>query len=381
MHVIGVFGLIATIVAGGPAHAQAGQGAQGAIAGVVRDSLGAGLSAAQITVAGTRLLATTDEAGRFRIERVAVGEHTVTVRRLGFRPETTVVEVRAGSPAEIGLVLVPVAAPLTPVVVNARAAAYDARLAGFNSRREKGVGHFVTRERLDAVHSYRFIDIMREVPGVRVGMLRGGSTVRMRGASCDPLVFIDGFPAAAGTVDLDMIDLSLVEGIEVYSGLATIPPEFISVRGQERCGVVAIWSRPHRNRQSRPSRSQPTDLERLVAERRVHTADEVDISASLEEGTAVPVYPDSLWRAGAGGRVVVELVVEPDGRVEESTLRVVSSTHAGFTSAVRAALGAAKFRAGAIGGRPVRQLVHLPFVFSADSAAARAAAERPPGRP
>jgi hypothetical protein len=36
----------------------------------------------------------------------------------------------------------------------------------------------------------------------------------------------------------DEIPLRWVAGIEVYSGLATTPPDF----GSGRCGVVAIWT-------------------------------------------------------------------------------------------------------------------------------------------
>lgn len=352
------------------------QTSTGSVTGAVRDSLGAGLSMAEVAIAGSRQSAMTDAEGRFRIARVRAGEHALRIRRLGYHPETTTVTVTGGAEASVDIVLTPAPSQLMPVRISGRAAVYDARLAGFNSRRERGVGYFITRERLDAVHSFRFVDIMREVPGVRVGLLRGGSTVRMRGASCDPLVFIDGFPAAAGTVDLDIMDLNSVEGIEVYSGLASIPAEFVSVRGQERCGVIAIWSRPHRGRPTRGGRGTPTDLERLVAERRVFTAEDVDVPVRLEEGTAVPVYPDSLWRARVPGRVVVELVVEPDGQFEPATLRVVSATHPGFASAVRTALNDARFRAGMHDGRPIRQLVLLPFVFSPDSA--DSAASLPP---
>lgn len=376
MRVLVLCGLLAVQFAAVRAEAQGGREG-GSVAGVVRDSLGAGLSAAAVSVASGRPRTTTDEQGRFRLDGVPAGEHVLTIRRLGFRPETVTVVVTGGAPAALEVFLAAAPTHLTPVVVRERAAVFDARLAGFNARRERGVGHFVTRERIDAAHSQRFIDILREVPGVRVGTLRGEGRVRMRGASCDPLVFIDGFPAAAGAVDLDMIDLNLVEGIEVYSGLASIPPEFVSVRGQERCGVLAIWTQPHRARASSASRGRGTDLERLVSERRVHTAEDVDVPARLEDGSAVPVYPDSLWRARVPGRVVIELIVGTDGRFEPGTFRVVSSTHASFTSAVRVALNEARFTAGTRGGRPVRQLIQLPFEFAADALPAAPLA-RPP---
>ena len=347
------------------ATAVGAQASRGVVIGVVRDSGGSGISSAHVQVEGTDRRATTGPDGSFRLERVPRGLGTLQVRRLGFRPATVTFLVEGAGEARVEVALVPVAALLPAVEIRERPEVFDARLRGFNERRHRGNGYFITRERLERVHSYRFIDIMREVPGVRVGMLRGAATVRMRGASCDPLVFLDGFPAAAGAVDLDMIDLGLVEGIEVYSGLASIPPEFISVRGTERCGVVAIWTRPYRAT-SRGGRGEPADLERLVADREVFTAEQVDAPAALAPGTAAPIYPDSLWRARVPGRVLVELVVDPSGVMQRGTLRIVSSTHPSFTSAVRVALDVASFRPATHGGRRVPQLVLLPFIFSAE---------------
>ena len=217
------------------------QTGRGAIVGVVRDSGGSGISSADVRVEGTNLRVITEPDGSFRLERVPSGLGTLQVRRLGFAPGTSTFRLEASGESRVDVSLVPLPAQLPAVRIRERPRVFDSRLRGFNERRQKGNGYFITRERLEQVHSYRFIDIMREVPGVRVGMLRGGATVRMRGADCDPLVFIDGFPAAAGTLDLDIIDLADVEGIEIYRGAASIPAAFN--RGTAACGVIVIWTK------------------------------------------------------------------------------------------------------------------------------------------
>jgi TonB family protein len=160
-----------------------------------------------------------------------------------------------------------------------------------------------------------------------------------------------------------MLDLSGVEGIEVYSGVATVPSEFMGARGTHGCGVVAVWSRPTRGRKRRTSGGDALDLEKLLASRVVYTSDQVDQQARLTPGSANPTYPDSLWRTRTTGRVLVEFIVDPAGAIEPGSLRIVSTTHPYFAGAVKVALENASFSAAALGGKPVRQIVQLPFVF------------------
>jgi TonB family protein len=167
-------------------------------------------------------------------------------------------------------------------------------------------------------------------------------------------------------MDLDMIDLSGVEGIEVYSGMS-IPAQFMVASGSEKCGVIAVWSRPFRPKPRNHAPVSRTELERLVADHTVFTADQVaEPAAWLGGGSELPVYPDSLWRARVPGRVVAEFIVGQDGRIEPGTLTIASSTHPYFASAVRSALEGAIFRPAVLQGNPVRQLVQLPFSFSSE---------------
>ncbi|MEO7648372.1 MAG: TonB-dependent receptor plug domain-containing protein [Gemmatimonadaceae bacterium] len=338
--------------------------AQGGVRGVVADSLGGAISGAQVVIQGSGAVAITDAAGTFRFQRVSGGNVVLNVRRLGYRPGSVAVQ-HAATETTVEVRLVAVAEVLPTVEVRRRGEVYDARLAGYNARRARRVGHFITREQLDRHDSPRFADVLRSIPGVVVRPLRGsggGRTISIRG-NCSPLVFLDGFPAASGPLDLDMIDLASVEGIEVYAGVATVPIEFTSVSGTERCGVIAIWSRPARPRQRRVTAARTGALDREVAAKTVYTAEQVDEPAMLAPGTVEPVYPDTLWRAGVTGRVVAEFIVGADGMIEEGTFGVASTTHPYFSAAVRAALESAIFRAAVLAGRKVRQFVQLPFVF------------------
>jgi len=336
------------------------------VRGFVRDSLGAGVAGAEVLVNGSTLRAVSDAKGAFRIIGLAPGRVELSVRRLGFQPTMVVGSaVPADWVVEVRLIPIPQSMPV--VNIRERAEPFEGRLAGFNARMAKKVGHFITREQIESRQTTTFTDLLRSVPGVRItpiGSIR--DAVRIRGARCAPLVFIDGFPATAGEFDLDMIDPVSVEGIEIYSGMTTVPGEFVGPRGLERCGVVAVWSRPARGYARSPDRrdDRHVDIGALVAQAKVFTADQVDSPAALDAELTAS-FPDSLWNAGVSGRVVAEFVVDTAGLVEPGTIGIVSSSHALFSRAVREGLVKAQFRPAVLHGRPVRQVVQLPVAFSA----------------
>ena len=358
-HVIHIALAVLIVAAPGALGAQA----RARITGVVRDSMGLAVAGAEVTLAGSQRRAVSDPQGSYRVADIPLGRATLRVRRLGFQPLTMEVAVDSVTTYAVDLWLAPVPHQLAPVLVRERREVYDARLAGFEERRAKKVGHFITRERIERSHSSSLVDLLREVPGVRIAP-RGGidRAVRLRGSSCAPLVFIDGAPASAAEFDLGIIDPATVEGVEVYSSVATVPSQFVGPRGLDRCGVIAIWSRPARPR-ARAVAPAPVDLERLLQAELVFTADQVDSAAVLMEGSAPPEYPDSLWRAGVAGRVVAEFVVDTTGAVEPGTVRIASASHAPFSDAVHRWAGSARFVPAISRGRRVRQIVILPFEF------------------
>ena len=81
-------------------------------------------------------------------------------------------------------------------------------------------------------------------------------------------------------------------------------------------------------------------------------------------GTGYPRYPDVLRRAGIEGEVLAQFIVGPDGRAEVESFKVLKTSDARFSQAVRNALPQMRFRAARVGDRSVRQLVQQPFTFS-----------------
>lgn len=346
------------------AHPAWAQGARAPVVGIVVDSLGGPVVGARVEIDGTTHGTTTDSTGLFRLLQVEVGRLRITVRRLGFLPATLFLNLGPSGARQVMVTMSPAPEVLDPVVVSERREVYDARLAGFESRvAKRKSGHFITRERIDRTNSKRLSDLLRQVPTVRIALVRGlGTMAYIRGANCPPLVYIDGSPASAGPLDLDLIDLSSVEGIEVYGGFGA-PPEFSNVRA-DRCGVIAIWSRPFRPREpAAPEAERPSVIARLLDQNLAFSAEAVDSVAIPIAGSIRTVYPDSLFRAGVGGSATVRFIVDTTGVVEMPTLEV-DATHPSFAEAVRAALGDARFIPAVAKGRRVRQVVALPFRFA-----------------
>ena len=86
----------------------------------------------------------------------------------------------------------------------------------------------------------------------------------------------------------------------------------------------------------------------------------------------LPVYPELLRQAGIEGQVILEARVDSTGRVQGTSVSVVSATHAGFVEPARQALIATLFRPARVNGRAVLMLVRVPFAFSIRGGTGRA---------
>lgn len=96
----------------------------------------------------------------------------------------------------------------------------------------------------------------------------------------------------------------------------------------------------------------------------VMTVDQVDRAAYLLPGSGRPVFPEALRSAGLAGDVLVQFVIDTTGRADIRTLTIIASTNDRFTESVKRALEKARFAPAEFGGRRVRQIVRMPFVFS-----------------
>ncbi len=91
----------------------------------------------------------------------------------------------------------------------------------------------------------------------------------------------------------------------------------------------------------------------------------VDERPTLVPGSCQsPVYPILLRSARVEGRVVLQYVVDTDGRVDASSITTLQSAHRQFDDAARRALVTCRYRPARAANRPVRVMVQTPFNFA-----------------
>ncbi|HSJ32434.1 MAG TPA: carboxypeptidase regulatory-like domain-containing protein [Longimicrobiales bacterium] len=196
--------------------------------------------------------ARTDDDGRFTFTRLNPGPIAFRVARIGYREITTPYwRVQSGEALDVTIRLDATAVLLAPLEITALTRSRSPMLAAFYQRLDRRLGGtFFSRADIERRAPAQITDLLVDVPGIR---LEGGSTVGARivtfdrtlfatgGGMCPVQVYVDGMPAR-GEVSLnDLASPAALEGMEVYKGLATAPPEFHTP--EARCGVIALWTR------------------------------------------------------------------------------------------------------------------------------------------
>jgi hypothetical protein len=198
------------------------------------------LAGAQVVVQGIGIGGATRPDGSITLFGLKPGTRTIEVRYLGYEPQRAQVTLEPYRTSEVRFGLEIQAIQLAEVRVRARAS----RLlrTGFYQRRTTGMGTFFTREEIQRMQPRALSDVMRRVAGASVSTGRAGlSTANFRGGrgSCPVQFYIDGTMAAAFLID--EMRPEDVEGLEIYRGAATLPPEYN--KGTAMCGVIVIWTR------------------------------------------------------------------------------------------------------------------------------------------
>ncbi len=207
------------------------------------------IAGASVRLHGRRSVGTTDEEGRFRIVGVRNGDITILINGVGYQPGALDLRIAISEPVvfELGrLVLNPVVTELDPIEVEA--AALNRRLdkVGFFSRMHGEAGTFITRADIDKLNPARTSELLRRVAGFNtaadgsISSGRGIAGMTQGFSNCGVDYYIDGIHSTA--INIDVVMPTVVAGIEVYSGAASIPPSF-RITGNPKCGVVVIWTR------------------------------------------------------------------------------------------------------------------------------------------
>jgi protein TonB len=81
-------------------------------------------------------------------------------------------------------------------------------------------------------------------------------------------------------------------------------------------------------------------------------------------GQSAPDYPGVLRQSNVEGNVTAQFVVDTLGKADMGTFKEINSSHPLFTDAVRKRLPTMRFIPAEVGGRKVKQLVQMPFIFT-----------------
>jgi hypothetical protein len=219
----------------------------GAISGTIRDSAGTPIPGVEVVLLQTKGAIHSDSVGVFHFANIPAGKRQLHFRRLGFAPKSLDAEISEGRTLALTVVLEATATEIEGMTVE-EATRRRQILADFYDRSSRGFGHFVTREQIEKRNPMNLSDMMRMIPGARLVPMRSGGQAALRfnraqmgGRDCPPQYWVDGVKAFGLNID-DIIPQD-VEGIEIYEGASTVPPQFNTKEGTTICGVVLIWTR------------------------------------------------------------------------------------------------------------------------------------------
>lgn len=222
---------------------------------VVSALTGEPIQGAAVGLRRARHGAITDSSGNFALPRGPAGQDTVEVRYVGYESGHASIYLAPERTSRVVLLLSPTAVRLAELEVEVpRGRAVSAVMAGFERRKARGMGYFFTREDVERYEPRYTTELLRRVPGLRVGagrsMGRSRITIGRDGLYCSPVVFVDGLHLEGASVD-DVI-VNDLGGIEVYTGPGEVPAEFAAM-APSACGAILIWTR----RGERPEDRRP----------------------------------------------------------------------------------------------------------------------------
>lgn len=253
--------------------------AQTRLTGVVRDTAGHPIAGAEISVQGAARSASTSQRGTFELAGLRAGPADVSVRRLGYAPQSMIVKIVDGENTLPDIVLTSVPRQLDTVMTREQQLWRERPLLReMEENRRVGMGQFITRAELAKdqggfiskhFNSRRGLLVVRDrlasssvwlankyIPqiGQCAELEDGTAAISPHRAECDycfPTVYLDYTRLSSGRTvpNLGHFSPDQLEGIEIYLGAAETPMRYAS--GASSCGVIVLHSRavdPYRQR-------------------------------------------------------------------------------------------------------------------------------------
>jgi hypothetical protein len=237
-------GILLLLAVTAPLRAQSG-----AIAGVVRDSAGSPLVAADVTIRPADARTRTDSLGRFSFANLRPGEYAVRARFIGYSPVEVAARVVADSQTSVTFVLAARVVQLDTVVATAECHRF--RVEGFFCRQRAGKGLYLDIDDIDAANlGYPGVgDLFWGIEGYRVDTDAMGRRYPVATSGWRCLVtLINGRPATRANPAPPTLDY--VVGAEIYTDPDDVPVEYqhyiwMPRQGRQparRCSVVVYWT-------------------------------------------------------------------------------------------------------------------------------------------
>lgn len=222
--------------------------AQATIIGVARDLQNQPLGNVEVMVVSPEQRVRSDSAGKFRIGGLAAGTYNLRSRRIGYFPVTMKLTLAEHDTVAIIVELEKRPVMLDTVRVTASCPRFE--FAGFACRRRgadqsKGA-FFFDVDAIDSVQPRFPIDMIRDVPGLRVVAVRGGRGLGIESTHdwmCRMVSLANGkLPSLQNPLPVWPNETI---GIEVYPTGKDVPAEyshFVRYRTANSCGLVNYWT-------------------------------------------------------------------------------------------------------------------------------------------
>lgn len=216
------------------------------VVGHIVDDKGAPIAHADVQLEGSNVRGTTSDSGTFALRDLPAGSQTIQVRKVGFAATDTALMLSSRSPVQLEWRVHP--APVTLNTVNVKAIREAALVkVGFEQRRKRGIGHYLTEDEVHNRGGMVLSDLMRTMPGLIVRQTRNGQVIlqgrgtQIQNRGC-VVYLLDRTPIAdrpLGSID-DIVKPDDIIGLEVYQP-AESPADVVIA--PPNCAVVVIWTR------------------------------------------------------------------------------------------------------------------------------------------
>jgi Carboxypeptidase regulatory-like domain/TonB-dependent Receptor Plug Domain len=185
----------------------------------------------------------TGDDGKFQLSSDSVGNGVLRVRRLGYERKELDVSLPSDDQRLFTIALDEAPARLEEVRVAERAEAEAGYLHEFYERSHtNSFGHFYTPEAISNSHAHHMSELLRNTPGVRLTLSRGGTNVvRARGCLVAPMMWVDGMRVPDAELD-ELARPDDIAAMEVYLSPAGVPAQYMD-RTNGGCGTILVWTR------------------------------------------------------------------------------------------------------------------------------------------